>query len=61
LAKCILSRYNTRNAYAISDILVPLDERYTRVVLAMVKEYAERGETEERLAEVDGSTIVTSP
>ncbi|NHR04410.1 hypothetical protein HA052_04295 [Chromobacterium haemolyticum] len=47
LAKCILSLYNSRNAFAISDILAPLDERYTRVVIAMVKEYAERGETEE--------------
>ena len=42
-----MSLYNPNNAFSIGDILAPLDERYTRVVLAIVKEYAEHGETEE--------------
>lgn len=47
LAKCILSLYNSRHAFSIGEILGPLDERYTGIVLAMVGEYAERGETAE--------------
>lgn len=47
LAKCILSLYNSEHAFSIGDILAPLDDRYTRVVLAMVSEYAKHGETPE--------------
>ncbi|MBM5575795.1 hypothetical protein [Deefgea sp. CFH1-16] len=47
LAKCILSLYNSLYAYSMSEILAPLDERYTRVVLAMVNDYAKFGETPE--------------
>lgn len=47
LAKCILSLYNGVHGFSMAEILGPLDERYTKVVLAMVKAYAERGETEE--------------
>lgn len=46
LAKCILSLYNRENAFSIAEVLGPLDEHYTRVVLAMVKEYSVHGETE---------------
>lgn len=47
LAKCILSLYNRRNAFAMSEILAPLDERYLKVVMDMVQAYAENGETDE--------------
>lgn len=47
LAKCILSLYNREHAFSIGEVLGPLDERYTRVVLAMISEYARRGETPE--------------
>lgn len=47
LAKCILSIYNWNHAFSIGEVLAPLDERYTAVVLAMVNEYAKHGETAE--------------
>lgn len=47
LAKCILSLYNHYHAFSMGDILAPLDERYTKVVLDMVGEYARHGETPE--------------
>lgn len=47
LAKCILSLYNSVHAFSIGEILEPLDSTYTRVVLAMVAEYAQNGETAE--------------
>lgn len=47
LAKCILSLYNPIHAFSIGEILGPLDERYTAVILNMVKAYADQGETEE--------------
>lgn len=47
LAKCILSLYNSNHAFSIGEILGPLDARYTAMVLGLVKEYAERGETPE--------------
>ncbi|GEM_PF-1274491 len=47
LAKCILSLYNPSHAFSIGEILGPLDERYTKVVLAMVKAYADYGENED--------------
>lgn len=47
LAKCILSLYNPAHAFSMGEILGPLDEHYTHVVLAMVAEYAANGETEE--------------
>lgn len=47
LAKCILSLYNRVRAYAISDILAPLDRKYTACVFAMLHDYAQHGETEE--------------
>lgn len=50
LAKCILSLYNREHAFSMSEILGPLDTRYTEAVLAMVKEYAVRGETPELCA-----------
>lgn len=51
LAKCILSLYNSEHAFSIGDVLGPLDERYTKVVLDMIVAYARHGETEElRLA-----------
>lgn len=47
LAKCIFSLYDSDNAFSIAEVLSPLDNRYTAVVLAMVQAYAEHGETEE--------------
>lgn len=47
LAKCILSLYNPIHAFSIGEILGSLDERYTKVVLAMVKAYADYGENED--------------
>ncbi len=47
LAKCILSLFNKENAFSIAEVLGPLDHKYTDVVLAMVCDYAKRGETEE--------------
>lgn len=47
LAKCILSLYNSIHPFSIGEVLGPLDSRYTKVVLAMVTEYAENGETAE--------------
>jgi hypothetical protein len=47
LAKCILSLYNPNNAFSMGEILAPLDERYTRVVLNIAQEYAKVGETED--------------
>ncbi|MFC6842341.1 hypothetical protein [Xanthomonas theicola] len=47
LAKCILSVYNPIHAFSIGEILGPLDDRYTAAVIAIVKAYAQVGETEE--------------
>lgn len=47
LAKCILSLYNDVHAFSMAEILGSLDERYTKIVLAMVNAYADEGETEE--------------
>lgn len=47
LAKCILSLYNGQHAFSMAEILGPLDGRYTSMILALVREYAEHGETEE--------------
>lgn len=47
MVKLILSLYNSYNAFSISDILAPLDSRYSAAALAMVAEYAKHGETEE--------------
>lgn len=47
LAKCILSLYNSEHSFSIGEILCALDERYSVVVMAMLQEYARRGETKE--------------
>lgn len=47
MVKCILSLYNSRNSFSISEILAPLDSKYSAVVFAMLHEYARHGETEE--------------
>jgi hypothetical protein len=47
IAKCILSLYNSAHAFSIGEVLGPLDDHYTAVVLAMVAEYAANGETAE--------------
>lgn len=47
LAKAILSLYNSDHAFSIGEVLGPLDEQYTSVVIAMVQEYAKHGETGE--------------
>ena len=47
LCKCILSLYNSYHAFPISEILRPLDSDNTALALAMVNEYATRGETKE--------------
>ena len=47
LAKCILSLYNSIHAFSMAEILGPLDDRYTAVVVAMVNEYAASGETDD--------------
>lgn len=47
LAKCILSLYNREHAFSIGEVLAPLDERYTNVVLSMIGEYSKHGETAE--------------
>lgn len=44
LAKAILSLYNPIHAFSMGEILGPLDDHYTRVVLDMVKAYAADGE-----------------
>ena len=49
LAKCILSIYNSQHPFSIGEVLWPLDDKYTAVVLAMVSEYAKNGETPELL------------
>lgn len=47
LAKCILSLYNSRHAFAISEILQSTDSNYTRLILSMIAEYSLHGETED--------------
>lgn len=47
LAKCILSLYNSCHSFSIGEVLGPLDDNYTRIVLNMVHAYADHGETEE--------------
>jgi hypothetical protein len=47
LAKCILSLYDPCHAFSAGEVLWSLDREYTDTVLAMLAEYAERGETEE--------------
>jgi len=47
MVKCILSLYNSRNSFSISEILAPLDDKYSAAVFAMLHEYARHGETEE--------------
>lgn len=47
MAKCILSLYNREHAFSIAEVLAGTDERYTKVVIAMINEYATRGETAE--------------
>lgn len=47
LAKCILSLYNSEHAFSVGEILSPLDSTYTKVVMDMLIEYAQHGETEE--------------
>lgn len=47
LAKAILSIYNENHAFSPGGILGPLDEQYTRVVLALWAAYATKGETAE--------------
>lgn len=47
IVKCILSLYNSRNAFSIGEILSPLDRHYTAAVFNMLQEYAHHGETEE--------------
>lgn len=47
LAKCILSLYNREHAFSIGEVLGPLDDKYTTVVLNMVVAYSNHGETAE--------------
>lgn len=47
LAKCILSLYNREHAFSIGEIIWPLSGEYLAVVIAMVNEYAQHGETEQ--------------
>ena len=47
LAKCILSLYNSDHAFSISEIVSPLDFKYTGIVVAMLSAYIKKGETEE--------------
>lgn len=47
LAKCILSLYNSEHSFSIGEILGPLDSTYIKVVMDMLNEYAQHGETEE--------------
>lgn len=60
LAKCVLSLYNGENAFSIGEILWPLDNRYTEVVLGMVLDYAQNGETAE-LVRVGGLVYKSFP
>lgn len=48
LAKCVLSLYNAEDhPWGMADILGGLDSRLSALVLAMVRDYAEHGETAE--------------
>lgn len=47
LAKCILSLYNREHAFSLGEVLGPLDDRYSTLVLAMIQAYIDRGETDE--------------
>ena len=47
LAKAVLSIYDDNHAFSPGEILGPLDEQYTRVVLALWAAYAAKGETAE--------------
>lgn len=47
LAKCILSLYNDKHAFSIGEVLGSMDQHYTAIALMLVREYAEKGETEE--------------
>lgn len=47
LAKCILALYNSEHAFSIGEVLGPLDTLYTSVVMAMIHEYSNNGETAE--------------
>lgn len=49
VAKCVLSLWNGQHRFSMSEILCPLDDRLTRVVLGMVREYSQLGETPELL------------
>lgn len=47
LAKLLLSLYNDMCGYSFAECVGNLDDRLTSVALRMVKDYAERGETED--------------
>ena len=47
LAKCVLSLYNSDHSFGIGEVLARTDDRYTQVVMNMLKEYSVNGETEE--------------
>lgn len=49
LAKCILSLWNENHRFSMAEILRPLDESNTQLVIGMVKIYGDRGETPELL------------
>ncbi|WP_375592142.1 hypothetical protein [Chitiniphilus eburneus] len=49
MAKLVLSLWNSYHRFAMSEILLPLDPDLTRIALAMVSDYAVRGETQELL------------
>ena len=49
LAKLTLSLWNRCHRFSMSEILQPLDENFTRIALAMCRDYAQYGETPDLL------------
>jgi hypothetical protein len=49
LSKCILSLWNENHRFSIAEILQPLDQYNTWLVIDMVRLYATHGETQELL------------
>jgi hypothetical protein len=49
LAKCVLSLYDKIHAFALSEIILPLDSEGRQLVLSMTHNYAVHGETPELL------------
>lgn len=47
LAKCVLSLWNSVHCFSMAEILGPLDQSNSALVVRMVQEYAQHGESDE--------------